>query len=170
MTIIRGGVTLFKRRALSSLCFSVPESSKSVVVLSLCLAERVKTSIAMTIIANNQAQVVINNHQEQPTEAMKFEFVKNKFVSLRNNLMYLLEFINHMENHPEERVDNYHIMKIKANFFIDEIDYHLRREITYQNKVAFQEYYAAYSKFYQRSRTELMEAFHQLTPDRQYTW
>ncbi|PIC19730.1 hypothetical protein B9Z55_025172 [Caenorhabditis nigoni] len=130
----------------------------------------VKTSIAMTIIANNQAQVVINNHQEQPTEAMKFEFVKNKFVSLRNNLMYLLEFINHMENHPEERVDNYHIMKIKANFFIDEIDYHLRREITYQNKVAFQEYYAAYSKFYQRSRTELMEAFHQLTPDRQYTW
>ncbi|CAP21684.1 Protein CBG00224 [Caenorhabditis briggsae] len=138
--------------------------------MSFSKYKEVTTSFVMTIIANNQAQVVVNNHQEQPTEAMKFEFVKNKFVSLRNNLMYLLEYINHMEYHPEERVDNYHIMKIKANFFIDEIDYHLHREITYQNKVSFQEYYAAYSKFYQRSRTELMEAFHQLTPDRQYTW
>ncbi|KAF1748607.1 hypothetical protein GCK72_025074 [Caenorhabditis remanei] len=100
-------------------------------------------------------------------ELEKFEFVKYKFVSLRENLRILLDFLNKMGNHPEERIDNYHIMKIKTNFFIDEIDFNLQGEFPFGH---LREYFNVYSNFYNRSRSELMEVIHEISLNRQLIW
>ncbi|EFO91262.1 hypothetical protein CRE_04282 [Caenorhabditis remanei] len=111
-------------------------------------------------------------------ELEKFEFVKYKFVSLRENLRILLDFLNKMGNHPEERIDNYHIMKIKTNFFIDEIDFNLQGEFPFghlrmSTHILIErgvEYFNVYSNFYNRSRSELMEVIHEISLNRQLIW
>uniref|UniRef100_A0A1I7URU2 NR LBD domain-containing protein n=2 Tax=Caenorhabditis tropicalis TaxID=1561998 RepID=A0A1I7URU2_9PELO len=113
-------------------------------------------STKMTMMMNNQI-----------SSAVKFEFIKHKFVSLRDNLKFLLDVLNQMGTHPEAKIDSYHVMKIKTNLFIDEIDYHLQGDVTYEQ---LKEYFVVYSKFYHRSRTELSEVLHEINPSYQFVW
>ncbi|EGT41439.1 hypothetical protein CAEBREN_02133 [Caenorhabditis brenneri] len=103
----------------------------------------------------------------QISSAVKFEFVKYKFISLRDNLKVLLNYLEQLGTHPEAKMDNYNIMKIKTNFFIDEIDYHLRGDVTYEQ---LKEYFVDYAKFYHRSRAELSEVLQEVSPSYQFVW
>lgn len=91
----------------------------------------------MTMVSTNQV-----------SSTRKMEYIKSRFVSLRDNLvisksvesqyeknddmlqMLILDFLSEIGGPSEEQIDNYNIMKIKTNFFIDEIDFHLRGDVT----------------------------------------
>ncbi|CCD65390.1 NR LBD domain-containing protein [Caenorhabditis elegans] len=95
------------------------------------------------------------------------EYIKSRFVSLRDNLMLILDFLSEIGGPSEEQIDNYNIMKIKTNFFIDEIDFHLRGDVTSEQLM---EYLGVYAIFYHRSRTELMKLLHEMCPNRHLNW
>uniref|UniRef100_A0A8R1I8P2 Uncharacterized protein n=1 Tax=Caenorhabditis japonica TaxID=281687 RepID=A0A8R1I8P2_CAEJA len=99
--------------------------------------------------------------------AGKFELMKYKFIVLRDNLKIVLEYLSTIEKQSEDQIQCYQIMHIKTNFFIDEMDFHLRGDV---NPGMLKEYFAVYINFYQRSKADLSDVVGEICPNRHLVW